>query len=254
MPVKPSAIVWPAAMVVWGPGYRATAHRHHCIQLVMVLKGTLRIRSGHGSKWVRCGAALVRPDAIHEVDARSGTVLIAFVDAESDSGLAISQRIESDIFPIPSNEVALWRATLGDQLSKEQVDGWARSVLLHKRSKVTIHPKVQQVLKYVRERIGVEDDFSLETLARISGLSQTRLMHLFTQSLGVPLRPYILWLRLQHACCDLRDGYTVTQAAHNAGFSDAAHLTRTFRRMLGTSPSQLGLRQRMSSGVSVQTN
>jgi hypothetical protein len=75
LPTTPGAMAWPAAMIVWGPGYRATAHRHHCIQLVMAMKGTLMIRSGREDRWLKCGAALVRPDAVHEVDARNTTVL-----------------------------------------------------------------------------------------------------------------------------------------------------------------------------------
>jgi AraC-like DNA-binding protein len=74
-------------------------------------------------------------------------------------------------------------------------------------------------------------------------------MHAFTESVGVPLRPYILWLRLQRAACDLIHGVTATEAAHTAGFSDAAHLTRTFRRMLGVTPTQLALGKRMILGV-----
>src|SRR5262247_2806111 len=96
----PGAVVWPAAMIVWGPGYKAVAHRHHCIQLVMALNGNLLIRGGRRNGWLRCGAALVRQDAVHEVDARNVTVLIAFVDAESELGSALGDRLESDIFPI----------------------------------------------------------------------------------------------------------------------------------------------------------
>src|SRR5215813_1464178 len=126
-----------------------------------------------------------------------------------------------------------------------------RTNLLHRRRPVKIHPRVNRVLKYLRKKLGISDDFSLKTLAGISGLSQSHFMHIFTESVGVPLRPYILWLRLQRAACDLMEGYSVTSAAHSAGFSDGAHLTRTFRRMLGMTPTDLALRQRWSRGVSL---
>jgi hypothetical protein len=83
---KPGALVWPAAMIVWGPGFTTAGHRHHCVQLVMAMKGTLLIRGKPNDQWIRCGAALVRPDAAHEVDARNTTVLIGFVDSESELG------------------------------------------------------------------------------------------------------------------------------------------------------------------------
>jgi AraC-like DNA-binding protein len=85
-------------------------------------------------------------------------------------------------------------------------------------------------------------------------LSPSRFMHVFTESVGVPVRPYILWLRLQRAACDLMTGTSVTSAAHNAGFSDAAHLTRTFRRMLGTTPTDLALRKRLSQGLALESS
>jgi hypothetical protein len=46
---------------------------------------------------------------------------------------------------------------------------------------VRIHPGVSLVLKHLREKLGISHDFSLKTLAGISGLSQSRFMHVFTQ-------------------------------------------------------------------------
>src|SRR5262249_17525759 len=97
----PGALVWPAAMIVWGPAFTAARHSHHCFQLVMVMHGTLRIRSRPRDKWKTCGAALVRPDASHEVEARGGTLLIGFVDAESELGAALGEKVSSDISCIP---------------------------------------------------------------------------------------------------------------------------------------------------------
>ena len=71
------------------------------------------------------------------------------------------------------------------------------------------------------------------------GLSASRFLHLFTTSVGVPLHPYVLWLRLQCGARELARGTSVAEAAYAARFSDAAHFTRTFRRMIGATPRQL---------------
>jgi len=47
----------------------------------------------------------------------------------------------------------------------------------------------------------------------------------------------------------LTGGASVTSAAHQAGFSDGAHLTRTFRRMLGLRPSDCVMRARLTVGL-----
>jgi AraC-like DNA-binding protein len=246
--------VWPAAMIVWGPGFRTARHRHHAVQLLMTMHGTMLIRGGAGTDWMKCGAALVRTDALHEIDARDTTALIGFVDSESELGAALSSRIEDDVCCVPPTEVACWRASLGMPLTAERVERWVRTEFLHRRHVPEIHPRVNRVLKYLRERPEIPHDVSLKTLSRVSGLSPSRFMHAFTESVGVPLRPYILWLRLQSAACDLNNGANVTAAAHSAGFSDAAHLTRTFRRMLGMTPTDLALRKRMSRGVSLKAS
>src|SRR5262249_32985521 len=153
------------------------------------------------------------------VDAREGAVLIAFVDAESELGSALGERIEEDILAISSTQVERWRALLGEAPSDSSVERWVRTELLCGRRPVKLHPNVHRVIDHLRERIGFAENFSLKSLAEIAGLSQSRFMHVFTESVGVPVRPYILWLRLQRAACELMDGRSVTEAAHSAGFS-----------------------------------
>lgn len=211
-----------------------------------------RIRSRPGVSWKICGAALVRPDADHEVDARGKTLLVGFIDPQSELGAALAQRIKGDISRLAPKDVEHWRLALGSKLSQERVERWVRKDLLSGRGTVKIHPRVRRVLKYLREKLGSGADISLKRLADVSGLSRSRLMHVFTTSVGVPVRPYILWLRLQRASYELMNGATVTETAHIAGFSDAAHLTRTFRRMLGTTPRDLARRKEMSEGVSIE--
>src|SRR5215472_16446695 len=102
----PGALPWPAALIVWGPGYTSAGHRHHCVQLVMSMRGTLRIRAAPRQKWINCGAALIQSDAPHEVDAGDLMVLIAFVDPESELGETLSEQTKADITIIPARQVA----------------------------------------------------------------------------------------------------------------------------------------------------
>src|SRR5690606_19612759 len=43
-------------------------------------------------------------------------------------------------------------------------------------------------------------------LAELAGLSEVRLMHLFKQQMGLPIRRYHLWVRVRRAAHALQDG------------------------------------------------
>ena len=120
---------------------------------------------------------------------------------------------------------------------------WLRQVaetlrLPPQEARPVLHPAVRALLERLRKS-GVEDDTSLEALAKAVGLSPSRLMHVFTESIGLPLRPYLAWLRVQRSACAIVGGASVTEAAHVAGFADAPHLSRTFKRRLGFLSSAL---------------
>jgi AraC-like DNA-binding protein len=78
---------------------------------------------------------------------------------------------------------------------------------------------------------------SLAAIAAALSISPSRLTHLFSAELGISPRRYRLWLRLLDAVQELARGSSIAEAAFGAGFSDAPHLTRTFRRMLGFTPA-----------------
>jgi AraC-like DNA-binding protein len=244
---------WPPVLLVCGPGFATVAHQHHCVQLLMALHGSLLVRGGRNRAWRKCGAVWVRPDAIHQMDARGSKLLIGFISAESDLGAALAERIEGEIACVPARQVARWRAVLGSTPDEARAERWLSEFFTPRRREVAIHPGVQRVLAHLGEPRVAFDGLSLRALAEIAGVSPSRFMHAFTGSVGIPVRPYILWLRLQRAACDLMNGVSATDAAHRAGFSDAAHMTRTFRRMLGATPTDLALLKRLSMGFSPES-
>lgn len=77
-----------------------------------------------------------------------------------------------------------------------------------------------------------------EIAARVH-LSASRLSAVFAAETGMSLRRYRLWVRLTAAARAVAAGASLADAATAAGFTDAAHLSATARRVLGVSPSQL---------------
>lgn len=74
-------------------------------------------------------------------------------------------------------------------------------------------------------------------LAERVGLSENQLQRLFKSTTGLPVRRYRLWHRLFVTATLMGFGYTLTNAALAAGFSDSSHFNHTFKSMLGMKPS-----------------
>jgi AraC-like DNA-binding protein len=81
----------------------------------------------------------------------------------------------------------------------------------------------------------------LDVLAAEIGMSPSRMRAVVHDAVGVPLAQLRLWSRLGHALALLPKA-SAADAAATAGFADQAHLTRTTRRFLGRTPTELSPR------------
>lgn len=79
---------------------------------------------------------------------------------------------------------------------------------------------------------------TLGEVAAAAGRTQWHLARSFKRVLGVTIHDYVTLVRLARAQQFLRMGLAPSSAAADAGFADQAHLTRTLRRYLGTTPAQ----------------
>ena len=77
---------------------------------------------------------------------------------------------------------------------------------------------------------------TLADLSRAVGLSEARLRALAKRDLGVPLTKVAGYRRLATAAEVIAEGASLADAAAAAGFADQAHLTRTFKAMVGLTP------------------
>ncbi len=92
-------------------------------------------------------------------------------------------------------------------------------------------------LKYIDEHIG--ECIAIGTLAKLANYEKTHFSTVFSSLLGTPPLRYIIRKRIEQAQLMLRRSDVKLDAlAERLGFSDAFHLSKTFKRVTGLSPSE----------------
>ncbi len=76
----------------------------------------------------------------------------------------------------------------------------------------------------------------LAEIAEAAGLPPFRLFRAFERATGMTPHTYQRQARLHFAAGLMRRGHSLSEVAAIAGFADQAHLTRSFRRMMGVTP------------------
>ncbi|MCA9647070.1 MAG: helix-turn-helix domain-containing protein [Polyangiaceae bacterium] len=233
--------LWPPLLAIVGGGASTRRHAHHALHLVLALEGELSL--GVGVQRHRGAGVLTAPNVEHEIDAGGVQRLLVFLDPESDAGRELLATVEGSHRMIsPRQRDALIRGVDPVALMSGGGVAWAARAAeilgAAPASPLKLHRGVRKVLKHLKDQ-GTAADTSLESLAAVAGISSGRFMHVFTESVGIPLRPYLAWLKLQRAVSAIVGGRTLSQAALAAGFSDSAHMSRAFSRMLGIRPREL---------------
>ncbi|HRF08562.1 MAG TPA: AraC family transcriptional regulator [Xanthobacteraceae bacterium] len=103
----------------------------------------------------------------------------------------------------------------------------------------TLRPHDRQRIAKVRELIDnlVNQPFTLESIARESGMSTNTLQRTFHAAYGMTVFDYVRRSRLQRARDAIeREGVNIAQAAHIAGYTSAANFATAFKRLYGMTP------------------
>jgi AraC-like DNA-binding protein len=84
----------------------------------------------------------------------------------------------------------------------------------------------------------VTEGLSLRDAGRVLHVSPAHLIGCFTSAFGIPPHRYLLGRRIDAARKRLLDEEPIAQVASDLGFHDQAHLTRHFKRHVGTTPGR----------------
>ncbi len=218
-------------------------HAHHAIQLTVSLGGWFRLSSEH--ELTEGNAVAVAADASHRFEAE-GLIAIIFVEPESRQGRAITGSVFGagpvtnqlpSVQDLAEKIAGAYRDPTGNNDTLIALGSAVITRIVGGTNAHTPDLRVRKVITWANTHI--DRPISLAEAAGFCGLSPDRLRHLFVEHTGLQFRTYLLWLRLTRAVALLAAGRPATEAAHEAGFSDSAHFSRTFRRMFGVAPANL---------------
>ena len=90
-----------------------------------------------------------------------------------------------------------------------------------------------------------EEDWPVERLANVSGVSDAHFARSFKEAFGVPPHRYLLTRRIERAKALLRDtDLSITEIAFQTGWNSLGTFGRTFRDVTGESPGELRAREK----------
>jgi AraC-like DNA-binding protein len=199
--------------------------------------------------WSEFEAAIVPSHCPHEFELDGATVAHLFVEPESAEGRLLSRQFGAlGISALPQSAARqsadlLLGAFRGNSdaaamraVARAAVAALAGTTVTTTMTQV-IDARLERALEYIRARIRAP--VPLADAAAVAALSSSRFRHLFVREIGTSFRAYLLWLRINVAIEAAMAGASWTEAAHEAGFADSSHLTRTHKRMFGIEPTAI---------------
>jgi AraC-like DNA-binding protein len=225
----------------WGL-FRGTAgdnrpHRHHAVQIAIGIDEPVQLWAEKPGE-LRAPGAVIAADCLHGLGPVDRPLHLIYIERESRVGRALDAWCRHSARPLSEHQrQRLLRVLIEEPLG--QVPEMVTKAILgvEPSPPSTVDERVRRSIAGLPKPLPVR--VPLAHLARSAGLSPSRYAHVFSAQTGMPVRPYLRWLRLQHALIEVARGASLTNAAHAAGFSDSAHLSRTFRKTFGVKPNVL---------------
>lgn len=270
---KPRINFWslPGVLLIHGETLDAQLHSHHAIQVVIAdpnHHAELALSSTEPHQQIASGF-VIGAKVPHQLRLTSGWILL--IAPETELGAALHDYLlAQEAFTLAITQATQQLRSLARQASTAQCHQLLSDLLAEfmitdnqstdnqstslnkKLRQLSLHAQCVNTISDARiaklitqfDACYLEDCIKPEQwraseVAQSLHLSESRFLHLFKAELGIPWRPYLLWRRLLCACEALAKGNSATEAALIAGFSDSAHLSRTFKAMFGVTIREL---------------
>jgi AraC-like DNA-binding protein len=209
--------------------------------LMVCLKGEVRIKAAGSAEWIQARSFLIRAGTKIIVDNRSAVIATVHLDAAKPDFDVLKSLMLSVTDTVYFNHkfediviedlLALRDIELPFALTMDRLEAVLYQFCSDAWRARAMDPRVSYVVGRLRETSRC--NLSVKQFAAEVKLSESGLIKLFRSRVGVPIRSHRLWYRLMSYTMLLKEGLSSKQALRLAGFSDVAHLSRTYCKMIG---------------------
>ncbi len=214
-------------------------HANHSVKIVVADQS---ISVSHDRKMFTSNGLLIKSNTPHKIKPHDGRVISIFIDPQTQLGRSLNKLFKTKpvlrLDPSIANIVLKFRSDSSDHLSSNQIQNRIARLLTpfaSLRHEAFLDERIEKIINAIKQSETCSVKFF--TLLELCALSESRLIHLFKKEIGINIRKYMLWCRTTKAIAALTTGASIKQSAKIAGFTDAAHLNRTFVSMYGITPS-----------------
>ena len=238
-------IIEPGVLAIFGAVPKTAAHKHTLIQITLPLgDADMRLTLPNHDEIQLNGANIINQAVSHQLIMQAGWVIL--IEPSCNLGKQLTVKLADKAFiEIEINKPLNNTQSLSELLGLCGLTPVLQTTVPQTTAPLTtvtqskVDARIARLLDKLNHCIGKEcvkpQQWRAADIALELNLSESRFLHLFKDTMQIPWRPYLLWRRLICAVQTLQQGKTATEAAYIAGFSDSAHLSRTFKKQFGLS-------------------
>lgn len=229
-------------------------HTHDTWTLLVVDDGVIGYDlDRHDHTAVRSGVTLLPPHVVHDGRALTSTGFrkrVVYLEEDVLGADLVAPAVDAPLLPDAGLREAVSRLDRA-LVARDDLEAESRLALVVERLTAhlvrgrpgvvgTVQPDPGRVARVAREMFDADPVGTPGVAAVAQGLGVTtpHLVRSFGRAFGIAPHQYVVGRRLDLARRRLRDGVPAAVVATETGFYDQAHLTRHFRRFLGTTPAR----------------
>ncbi|WP_342558522.1 helix-turn-helix domain-containing protein [Metasolibacillus sp. FSL K6-0083] len=221
----------------------ADYHKHWLLQIFLSSQKDFNIEVN--GQLISCSAIIVNMDTPHLFDAEGEAHFTMLIDPTTELGRVLRRKLlEQPYYIFPNENIITMQQAFQNALEQKNhttIISFVKNIMAqfdyhHMKN---FDSRVMKVLSLL-DNCPHEDEFhQIKYFSQKTGLSESRLAHLFKEETGIPLKSYTVLHKLQIAYEAIFNGVSLTTAALDAGFNSPSHLAYTNKMMTGMSATNI---------------